>query len=46
MPSSKYSKVKFYYEQGLWNEIMVRNAIVKKWITQEEAEEILGTRPE
>lgn len=44
MPSSKFSKVKFYYEQGLWNETMVRNAVVKKWITAEEAEEILGEK--
>ena len=39
--SPKYEKVKGYYDRGLWNEKMVRNA-VGKWITAEEADEILG----
>jgi len=38
--SPKFNKVKDYYDRGLWNETMVRNAI-NKWITAEEAEEIL-----
>lgn len=38
--SPKFNKVKDYYDRGLWNETMVRNAI-NKWITTEEAEEIL-----
>lgn len=42
MPSAKYAKVKFYFDNGLWNEIMVRNAVTKNWITAEEAETILG----
>ena len=41
MHSPKFEKVKGYYERGLWNETMVRNA-VGKWITAEEADEILG----
>jgi hypothetical protein len=40
--SEKYEKVKGYSESGLWNKKMVKNA-VGKWITQEEADEILGT---
>ena len=34
--SSKYEKVKSYYERGLWNISRVRNAVVKGWITSEE----------
>ena len=40
--SPKFERVKTYYDEKLWNETMVRNAI-GKWITTEEAEEILGT---
>ena len=42
--SEKYQKVKKYYDSGLWNVKMVRNAVVKKWITTEEFEEITGIR--
>lgn len=41
--SPKYDKVKNYYDKGLWNEAMVRNAVVKGWITEEEYEEITGS---
>ena len=34
--SPKYEKVKEYFNKGLWNEEMVRNAVVKGWITEEE----------
>ena len=34
--SSKFKKVKSYYESGLWNISRVRNAVVKGWITAEE----------
>lgn len=40
--SAKYEKVKKYYDKGLWNLEMVRNAVVKKWITAEEFKEITG----
>lgn len=39
--SVKFPLVKDYYEKGLWTEQMVRNA-VGKWITEAEAQEILG----
>ena len=39
--SEKFELVKSYYERGLWSEVRVRKA-VGKWITAEEAEEILG----
>ena len=38
--SEHFKLVKFYYDQGLWNEARVRKA-VGKWITQEECNEIL-----
>lgn len=38
----KFEKVKKYYDSGLWNKTMVRNAVVKRWITAEEYEEITG----
>lgn len=48
--SAKFEKVKGYYEAGLWNEKMVRNAAKnpKKnpWITEAEAEEIINGTPE
>lgn len=39
--SAKFERVKAYYDKGLWNRQMVLNA-VGKWITTEEAAEILG----
>lgn len=38
--SPKFEKVKGYYDRNLWNEEMVRNAVVKGWITEEEYTEI------
>ena len=40
--SKKFKLVKKYYDNGLWNEEMVRNAVVKGWITAAEYEEITG----
>jgi uncharacterized XkdX family phage protein len=40
--SSKFEKVKRYYDSGLWNKKMVRNAVVKGWITAEEYTIITG----
>ena len=40
--SSKYNKVKGYYDTGRWNREMVKNAVVKGWITASEYEEIVG----
>lgn len=40
--SSKFEKVKSYYERGLWDISRVRNAVVKGWITPEEFMEITG----
>lgn len=38
--SAKFEKVKKYYKSGMWNKAAVQNA-VGKWITKEEANEIL-----
>ena len=40
--SEKFEMVKDFYDQGLWNEKKVRNAVVKGWITAEEFKEITG----
>lgn len=40
--SRKFEKVKHYYDVGLWTIDMVRNAVVKEWITAEEFEIITG----
>lgn len=42
MMSPKFEKVKGYYDSGLWNKKMVRNAVVKGWITAEEYALITG----
>lgn len=39
---TKFEKVKYYYDNGLWNINRVRNAVVKSWITESEFEEITG----
>lgn len=36
--SKKYKKVKNYYDSGLWTIEMVRQAVIKNWITAEEFE--------
>lgn len=42
MHSPKYGIVKRYYDAKLWNELRVRNAVVKGWITETEFCEITG----
>ena len=46
---SKLSKVRDFYDSGLWTVAMVANAVTKNWITAEEYLEITGdtyTAPE
>lgn len=38
----KFNKVKSYFERGLWTVLMVRNAVVKGWINEEQFIEITG----
>lgn len=40
--SAKYSKVKNYYDSGLWTLKQVKNAVIKGWITEDEFKEITG----
>lgn len=40
--SLKFEKVKGYYDAGLWNKAMVKNAVKKGWITAEEYQMITG----
>lgn len=42
MHSEKFEKVKFYYEIGRWSAEKVHDAVIKRWITQEEYDEIVG----
>lgn len=42
MASSKFEKVKTYYDEKLWSKTRVKNAVVKGWITEEEYAEITG----
>lgn len=37
-----FDKIKRYYEAGSWNKLMVHNAVVKKKITAQEYEDIVG----
>jgi len=37
-----FDKIKKWYKQGLWTESMVRNALSKGVITEEQLKEILG----
>ena len=40
--SKNYDKVKYYYDTKRWNVDMIRNAVIKGWITEEEYTEITG----
>lgn len=42
--SDKYEIVKTYYRNKLWTEKQVRNAVTKKWITEDEFFEITGKK--
>lgn len=44
--SRMYSKVKNYYDTGLWPISRVKNAVVKGWVTAEEYETITGEKYE
>lgn len=40
--SNKFQKVQSYYDHGFWTVSMVKNAVVKGWITAEEFQIITG----
>lgn len=39
-----YERVKYYFEAGLWNKAMVKNAVRKGVITKAQYEEITGEK--
>lgn len=42
MHSEKFEKVKYYYDTKRWTLAMIKNAVVKGWITEDEYKEITG----
>lgn len=42
--SKHYAKVKDWFQGDYWTITMVKNAVLKKWITEEEYEEITGEK--
>lgn len=40
--SKKFATVKTFYNHGMWSKAMVKNAVIKEWITADEYEEITG----
>ena len=40
--SKKFDTVKNYYDFHMWSKNQVRNAVVKRWITEAEFTEITG----
>ena len=40
--SKNYNKVKEYYDKSLWTIDMLKNAVIKAWITEEEFKTITG----
>lgn len=44
--SKKYDRVKYWYDNGMWNAARVKNAVIMKWITKDEFEEITGVEYE
>lgn len=39
-----YEIIKVNYEKGLWNKLMVKKAVTKGVITEEQYEEIIGEK--
>lgn len=40
--SEHFEQVKYWYDNGFWSDIRVRNAVTKGWITAAEYTEITG----
>lgn len=40
--SSKFERLKNYYQSGFWTKEMLHNAVEKNWITAEEYKSIVG----
>lgn len=39
---TKFEKVQKYYDGNLWSKEMVRNSVIKEWISAEEYTSIVG----
>lgn len=44
MASKRYELVKGYYDKRLWTRKMLKNAVIKGWITQDEYDGIVGVK--
>ena len=42
MHSKNFEKVKKFYDDGIWSESRVHDAVTQKWITAAEFKEITG----
>lgn len=42
--SEHYKQVETFYKEGVWSIARVKNAVIKKWITEEEYEKITGEK--
>ena len=40
--SEKFETVKKYFDNGMWSELQIKNAVVKNWITAAEFQAITG----
>ena len=40
--SKNFAKVKGFFDQGVWSEARVKDAVSKAWITEAEYKEITG----
>lgn len=40
--SAKYAMVKEFYEKGAWNEVRMKNAVLRGYITEAEFQKITG----
>lgn len=40
--SKMYKKIKAYYDSEFWNEVRIRNMVIKGVITKEEYKNIIG----
>ena len=40
--SAKYAMVKEFYDNGVWSDSRVKNAVAKGWITEAEYKSITG----
>ena len=42
--SPKYNQIRDYYLKGFWTSVMLENAVIKGWITEQEMADILEAK--